>query len=149
MHYLLDLEETTASRKRARVRAVANAVAARRLLAFMDVYGLDDGALAVEVQGRAESAMREAVAAVPDDSDRRAIGFDAVRDPLALRVAITIAGDRLQMAWQAPPQTPGGSGFGEPRERAREALLRDLQEGYATEEGADACGLPVSRPREE
>ena len=43
----------------------ANALGAERLLAFMDEYGMHDlRALAHVVQGRAEKAMREAIARV-------------------------------------------------------------------------------------
>ncbi|MEX2535574.1 MAG: hydantoinase B/oxoprolinase family protein [Trueperaceae bacterium] len=87
----------------------ANRVAMHRLLAFMDAYELGDlRALASEVQSRAEGAMREAIAAVPDGKYESRASFDGVDKPLELRVAITVAGDTLTVEWEAPPQQPQG-----------------------------------------
>jgi 5-oxoprolinase (ATP-hydrolysing) len=87
----------------------ANRVAMTRLQAFMDHYGIDDlQALAHEVQWRAERAMRDAIAAVPDGVYRSRVRFDATGDPLELGVAITVAGDELRVEWDAPPQLKVG-----------------------------------------
>ena len=52
----------------------ANARGAERLLAFMDEYGMHDlAALAAVVQGRAEAAMRAAIAHLPDGEYRSEI----------------------------------------------------------------------------
>lgn len=87
----------------------ANRVAMTRLLSFMDHYGIDDlQDLAQEVQWRAERAMREAIAAVPDGTYRSTVRFDALGDPLELSVAITVAGEGMHVAWEGPAQLPVG-----------------------------------------
>jgi N-methylhydantoinase B/oxoprolinase/acetone carboxylase alpha subunit len=45
-------------------------------------------------------------------------------------------------------QIAGGAGFGDPRERALEAIAADLEDGYITEEGAlrDYGRLPTRIP---
>ncbi|MGH2395705.1 MAG: hydantoinase B/oxoprolinase family protein [bacterium] len=87
----------------------SNHVGAQRLLAFMDEYKIDDlEPLAHEVQRRAEKAMRQAVAAVPDgtyhgESELRIAGQD-----LTLACAVTVDGDELTVDWDAPPELPFG-----------------------------------------
>ena len=59
-------------------QVAANEVGARRVLAFLDEYGLDDlTALAAILQERAEAAMRRAIAAVPDGVYRRRVASKA------------------------------------------------------------------------
>ena len=83
----------------------ANKVAADRLLAFMEAYELSDlTALAHEVQWRAERAMREAIQAVPDGEYTSRVRFDGVAEPLEAAVRITVTGDSMKVAWDAPPQ---------------------------------------------
>jgi 5-oxoprolinase (ATP-hydrolysing) len=87
----------------------ANQVAMHRLLAFMDAYDLSDlGALAAEVQSRAEAAMRDAIAAVPNGVYESRVAFDGMDQPLELAVAITVEGDSLRVDWQGPPQLSQG-----------------------------------------
>ncbi|MEX2542070.1 MAG: hydantoinase B/oxoprolinase family protein [Trueperaceae bacterium] len=87
----------------------ANKVAMHRLLSFMEAYELNDlRALAYEVQSRAEGAMREAVAAVPDGVYRSRVKFDGHAEPLELAVSITVAGETLHVDWEAPPEQPMG-----------------------------------------
>jgi len=87
----------------------ANLVARERLLAFLDAYDLDDlSDLAYEVQTRAEQAMRDAIAAVPDGVYRSRVGFDGVGTPLELGVAIHVEGEHLRVEWDAPPQLAKG-----------------------------------------
>jgi 5-oxoprolinase (ATP-hydrolysing)/N-methylhydantoinase A len=89
----------------------ANGVGAERLLQFMDEYRLDDLApLARVVQGRAEEAMRRAVAAVPDGVYEHAVEGDAVDGgTFRLGVRVTVAGDELRADWvEAPPQVERG-----------------------------------------
>lgn len=87
----------------------ANLVARERLLAFLDAYDLDDlSALADEVQGRAERAMRDAIAAVPDGVYRSSVRFDGVGDPMELSVAIHVDGERMRVEWDGPPQLAVG-----------------------------------------
>lgn len=88
----------------------ANQVGARRLLAFMDEYGLDDlSELARIIQDRAEQAMREAIRRLPDGEYRYAVEFDGAGEPKTLPVRIVVEGDRLAVDWAgAPPQVERG-----------------------------------------
>jgi 5-oxoprolinase (ATP-hydrolysing) len=88
----------------------ANRVGAERLLAFMAEYGLDSlEALAVEVQARAEAAMREAVAAVPDGTYEGHAELEVLGERLRLGCAITVRGEELTVDWRdVPPQLPIG-----------------------------------------
>jgi len=87
----------------------ANKVAAARLTSFMDAYAIDDlGALATEVQYRAERAMRDAISAVPDGTYTSRVAFDGLAAPLELAVAIIVSGDRLHVQWDGPPQLARG-----------------------------------------
>lgn len=88
----------------------ANEVGARRLLAFMDEYGLDDlTGLARTVQDRAEQAMRKAIAQVPDGEYRFAVDFDGGGEPKTLPVRIVVQGDAMRVDWEgAPPQVERG-----------------------------------------
>lgn len=87
----------------------ANEVGRRRLLSFMDEYGLDDMVpLATTVQSRAETAMREAISDVPDGIYRHVVQFDSVGLPISFTVEITVSGDELRVNWQAPPQVEQG-----------------------------------------
>ena len=87
----------------------ANEVGAERLLRFMDEYALDDlSELAEVIQDRAEDAMRQAIAEVPDGSYKSSITYDGIGDPLTLHVTVTITGDELVADWDAPPQLPRG-----------------------------------------
>jgi 5-oxoprolinase (ATP-hydrolysing)/N-methylhydantoinase A len=82
----------------------ANRVGAERLLSFMTEYDLDSlEPLAHEVQARAEAAMREAIAAVPDGTYHGAATLEAGGGPLRLGCAITVAGDELTVDWQDVP----------------------------------------------
>jgi len=87
----------------------ANNVAAARLSAFMDAYAIDDlQELATEIQGRSERAMRDAIAAVPDGTYQSRVAFDGIEKPLELAVRVTVAGEDLQVDWEAPPQLKRG-----------------------------------------
>lgn len=87
----------------------ANAVGRSRLLQFMDEYGFEDlTELATTVQGRAESAMREAISKIPDRTYSHTINFDSVGVPYEFTVNIHVRGDELHVDWQAPPQVDRG-----------------------------------------
>ncbi|MGH2625311.1 MAG: hydantoinase B/oxoprolinase family protein [Anaerolineales bacterium] len=88
----------------------ANRVGAQRLLAFMHEYSLETlELLAHEVQRRAEAAMREAVAAVPNGVYRGEADLEALGRRLKLSCAITVADDELTVDWQdVPPELPIG-----------------------------------------
>jgi 5-oxoprolinase (ATP-hydrolysing) len=91
-------------------QVASNYVGAQRLLAFMDEYQLDDlEPLALEVQHRAETAMRQAIAAVPDGTYRSEIEISLAGRRLRLPCAVTVEGDELTVDWEgAPPELPIG-----------------------------------------
>ena len=68
-----------------------------RVGALMQGYGLDDlRALAGEIHGRCEQAMRAAIAALPDGTYRSELQTDGVLDqPVTIRMALTIKGDSI------------------------------------------------------
>lgn len=68
-----------------------------RLHVLMDQAGLHDlSDLAREVQARCETAMRAAIAALPDGTYRSELRTDGLMDrPVTIRMALTIAGDRI------------------------------------------------------
>ncbi|HEV8338938.1 MAG TPA: hydantoinase B/oxoprolinase family protein [bacterium] len=88
----------------------ANRVGTQRLLAFMIEYGLGTlEPLAHEVQRRAEGAMREAIAAVPDGVYRGEADLEVLGRPLRLSCAVTVAGDELNVDWvDVPDELPIG-----------------------------------------
>lgn len=88
----------------------SNHIGAQRLLAFMDEYGLQSlEPLAHEVQRRAEVAMREAIAAIPDGTYRSELAIEAAGQRLRLPCAVIVAGDELTVDWEgAPPELPIG-----------------------------------------
>lgn len=88
----------------------SNHVGARRLPAFMDEYGLPAlEPLAYEVQSRAETAMRHAIAAVPDGVYSGDVEFEIAGQRMRLACAIAIRGDELTVDWtDAPPEVPVG-----------------------------------------
>ena len=87
----------------------ANRIGAERLLAFMDEYGLADlRALAGIVQDRAETAMRDAIRALPDGEYRSEVAFSPVDRELSVSLRLTVAGDAIALDWTAPPQLAVG-----------------------------------------
>jgi len=88
----------------------ANWVGAQRLLAFMHEYDLKSlEPLAHEVQHRAEVAMRNAIAAVPDGTYVGEVDLEVLDRRLKLTCAITVAGSELTVDWQnVPPALPVG-----------------------------------------
>lgn len=88
----------------------ANHVAERRLLSFMNEYGLESlDELAATVQGRAERAMREAIEAIPDGAYEAEEPVEGLGDPLMLRVRIDVRGSDIYVDYAgSAPQTLGG-----------------------------------------
>jgi N-methylhydantoinase B len=80
-------------------QVVANEVAVRRVVEFLDDTGLDDlQPLSEALQARADLAMRRAIAAVPDgvyEATLEADGFDEQVTHIACRV--TVAGDSMHI----------------------------------------------------
>lgn len=70
-----------------------------RLVGLMRQAALPDLTdLAAEIQGRCETAMRSAIAALPDGTYRSALQTDGLLDtPITIRLALTIAGDHITM----------------------------------------------------
>ena len=87
----------------------ANRIGAQRLTSFMDEYGLDDlRALAAIVQDRAEAAMRAAIRALPDGVYTSEVSFSPVDAELTLGLRLTVAGDSIDLDFDAPPQLAQG-----------------------------------------
>ncbi len=91
-------------------QVTANRVGAQRLLAFMEEYGLDSLApLALEVQRRAEEAMRTAIRAVPDGVYRGDATFALGGKQIRLGCAVVVEGDEITVDWDdVPPELPEG-----------------------------------------
>jgi len=70
-----------------------------RVTALMDAYALPDlRALAAEIHGRCETAMRAAISALPDGTYRSELQTDGVLDkPVTIRMALTIDGDTIDI----------------------------------------------------
>ena len=88
----------------------ANALGAERLLAFMDEYGMHDlRALAQVVQGRAETAIRAAIRALPDGEYHSEIWNNPLGEKLRYPLKITVQGDAIELDFTgAPLQLPQG-----------------------------------------
>ncbi len=88
----------------------ANALGAERLGQFMDEYGMGDlRALAAVVQGRAEAAMRAAIAEIPDGVYRSEIWNNPLGTPMCYPVKLTVAGETIDIDFAgAPPQVAQG-----------------------------------------
>jgi 5-oxoprolinase (ATP-hydrolysing)/N-methylhydantoinase A len=88
----------------------SNQVGARRLLEFMDEYGLTTlEPLADEVQRRTEAAMRAAIRALPDGVYRSQVQVESLGETITLPCAVIVEGDELTVDWAgAPPQQPVG-----------------------------------------
>jgi 5-oxoprolinase (ATP-hydrolysing) len=82
----------------------ANALGAERLLAFMDEYGMHDmRALAHVVQSRAESAIREAIRALPDGVYTSEIWNNPLGEKLHYPLKITVQGDEVELDFTGAP----------------------------------------------
>lgn len=81
-------------------QVAGNDVGGRRLLEFMDEFGLESlEPLADEIINRSERAMREAIAALPDGSFENAVYSDGYEEPVRLQVRIDKRGDELWVDW--------------------------------------------------
>jgi 5-oxoprolinase (ATP-hydrolysing)/N-methylhydantoinase A len=88
----------------------SNRVGAQRLLEFMKEYDLDTlEPLAHEVQYRAEAAMRQAIAAIPDGTYTSDVEFEVAGKRLRLPCRVLVKDDELTVDWEgAPPELPFG-----------------------------------------
>jgi N-methylhydantoinase B/oxoprolinase/acetone carboxylase alpha subunit len=91
-------------------QVTANELGARRILAFLDEYELDDlSALAETVQSYSERAIRKAIAELPDGVYENEVQIDGLGDPVTLRCRIEIAGSDLTVDYSgSDPQRPRG-----------------------------------------
>ncbi|MBN9429532.1 MAG: hydantoinase B/oxoprolinase family protein [Burkholderiales bacterium] len=68
----------------------------RQTLALMREYQLDDlDQLSSELRGRSETAMRKAIAALPDGTYRAQAISDGIDAPIRLQMALTVKGDEM------------------------------------------------------
>ncbi len=73
-----------------------NDVGATKLIEMMDEYAMQDlETLSDLVLTRSETAMREAIEAIPDGTYHSQVDIDGFDHPLKIRVALTVQGNRL------------------------------------------------------
>ena len=89
----------------------SNAVAARRIVAFMSEYALSDlTELATVIQDHSERAMRKAVRELKDGVYTYRLVADGVGEPLALPVSVSVSGETIEVDYEgAPPQLTQGA----------------------------------------
>ena len=74
----------------------ANEVGGKKLLEMMEDHNLSDlEGLSAAIIERSEQAMREAIRAIPDGTYRHEIDMDGFDEPIVVKLAITIDGDRM------------------------------------------------------
>ena len=88
----------------------AGLTGAERIGEFMEEYGMHDlEALARVVQKRAETAMRNAIAALPDGRYEHRVEADGLDTHLSFPIRIAIAGDEIEVDFEgSPPQMDQG-----------------------------------------
>ncbi len=88
----------------------ANETGSRRLVAFMEEYGLADlGALAEVVQSRSEKAMREAIRSLPKGVFTSEVTYNPLGKPMTVPVRLTVGDDTIEVDFEgAPPEVPLG-----------------------------------------
>jgi N-methylhydantoinase B len=91
-------------------QVVGNEVGGRRLLEFMDEFGLEDlEAVAGEIVSRSEAAMRRAIAGLPDGTYENETFSDGLDEPVCIRCAVTIDGDEIRVDYSgSSSQSPYG-----------------------------------------
>jgi len=89
---------------------VGNQVGARKLIEMLDEYGLPDiEAVSALILDRTETAVRNAVRALPDGSYRNTITIDGFDAPLTIACAIIVDGDGLTVDYAgSSPQVDRG-----------------------------------------
>jgi N-methylhydantoinase B len=81
-------------------QVAGNDVGARRLLAFMEEFGLERlEPLADEIIRRSEHAMRDAIRGLPEGAWEHAVYSDGYEEPVRLQVRIEKRGDELWVDW--------------------------------------------------
>ena len=91
-------------------QASSNGVGGARLLEMIDEFGLEDiEQLSDEICARSESAMREAITALPDGVYENEAYTDGFDEPIRLCVAVRVEGDELHADYAgSSPQSERG-----------------------------------------
>ena len=90
----------------------AGLTGAERIGEFMEEYGMHDlEALAAVVQRRAETAMREAIADLPDGRYEHVVEADGIDTHMRFPIRIEVRGDEIEVGFEGSPpqQDRGGS----------------------------------------
>lgn len=78
-----------------------------RLIRLLHETGIDLATLGREVRGRSETAMREAIRALPDGRYRRVVAYDGFETPTTVDCKINVRGSRLSIDYSgSSPQLP-------------------------------------------
>ncbi|TAK22425.1 MAG: hydantoinase B/oxoprolinase family protein [Chloroflexota bacterium] len=78
-------------------QAAGNDVGARRVVEMLEQFDLDDlDPIGVEIIGRSERAMREAILALPNGQYSAEGRFDGYDHPVDLKVTLRVQGDRIE-----------------------------------------------------
>ena len=88
----------------------AGLTGAERIGEFMEEYGMHDlEALATVVQKRAEAAMRQAIARLPDGRYEHRVEADGLDTHMSFPIQIAIEGDEIEVGFEgSPPQMDQG-----------------------------------------
>lgn len=79
----------------------ANELTEHRLRSLFEEYGFEDlRQLTVEINGRSEKAMRDALRAVPDGSYTSELETDGLSEPIRIRALLKKEGDRLLIDYE-------------------------------------------------
>jgi N-methylhydantoinase B len=91
-------------------QAAGNDVGAARLLEFVDEFGLESlEPLSDEIIHRSETAMRNAIAALPDGAYHNVVMSDGYEEPVRLEVTIQKTGDEMLVDWSgSSPESKRG-----------------------------------------
>jgi N-methylhydantoinase B len=74
----------------------ANEVGGKKLVEMMEDYGLSDlNGLSAAVIERSEFSMRNSIRSIPDGTYRHQIEVDGFEEPILIKLALTVEGDRM------------------------------------------------------
>ncbi len=91
-------------------QVVGNEVGGRRLLEFMDEFGLEDlQEVSEEIISRSEAAMRRAIAGLPRGTYENEAYSDGLDEPVVIRCAVTVGDEEITVDYSgSSPQSPYG-----------------------------------------
>jgi N-methylhydantoinase B len=91
-------------------QVAGNQVGVDRLLEYLDDFGLEDlEALGTEILERSETAMRRAIAELPDGRYEKTIHTDGLDEPVTIRCTVIIRGDQVVVDYEgSSPQIDRG-----------------------------------------